>query len=410
MYPLTEQENLPKALLPIANKPMIHYILNWLENAGISNVIVIGQKDAAEKLTTYFNRVWEGTRVDLVILDDYVGTADALRHIKDKIQHDFIVLSCDAITTLPPHPILDFHRIEDPTMTALFFERPPKSEGGGSSQAPDMTEFVVLDQTRQHLAFTAPRADMDSYLSLRMSLLRKFPILNVYTNLQDAHLYIFKKWVIDLIAQKKQLSSIRSELLPFLIKCQYVKDFVQEEDIEHLVLAKQSSLTEARNFSTCSSTPKASGVSCQVFTYTQGYSGRANTVPGYCDINRYMAKSSDNRIAASAEISSKTQVGPDSMVGEGSKIGDRCSVKKSVIGSHCTIGKNVKITNSVIMDYVEIHDDVKLEGVVICNNAKIEEKCQMKDCEIGASHVVEKESAFSSVSSVKLGSLCIDLT
>lgn len=50
------------------------------------------------------------------------------------------------------------------------------------------------------------------------------------------------------------------------------------------------------------------------------------------------------------------QIGPDSMIGEGSKMGERCSVKKSVIGSHCTIGKNVQISRSIIMDYVVIED------------------------------------------------------
>lgn len=37
------------------------------------------------------------------------------------------------------------------------------------------------------------------------------------------------------------------------------------------------------------------------------------------------------------------QVGPQCMLGEGSQMGDKCSVKKSVIGRHCRIGSNVKV-------------------------------------------------------------------
>lgn len=44
------------------------------------------------------------------------------------------------------------------------------------------------------------------------------------------------------------------------------------------------------------------------------------------------------------------------MVGDGTSIGARCSIKKSIIGRHCNIGNNVKIINSVIMDYVTIKD------------------------------------------------------
>jgi translation initiation factor eIF-2B subunit gamma len=38
LYPLTEDNNVPKALLPIANKPMLHYVLDWLERASITGI------------------------------------------------------------------------------------------------------------------------------------------------------------------------------------------------------------------------------------------------------------------------------------------------------------------------------------------------------------------------------------
>ena len=39
MYPLTEENSLPKALLPIANKPLLYYQLQWLVKAGIQGII-----------------------------------------------------------------------------------------------------------------------------------------------------------------------------------------------------------------------------------------------------------------------------------------------------------------------------------------------------------------------------------
>jgi translation initiation factor eIF-2B subunit gamma len=35
LYPISEDDNLPKALLPVGNRPMIAYTLDWLEKAGI---------------------------------------------------------------------------------------------------------------------------------------------------------------------------------------------------------------------------------------------------------------------------------------------------------------------------------------------------------------------------------------
>lgn len=45
------------------------------------------------------------------------------------------------------------------------------------------------------------------------------------------------------------------------------------------------------------------------------------------------------------------------MLGEGSQMGDKCSVKRSVIGRHCRIGSNVKVQlnknnlNEMLRDY-----------------------------------------------------------
>ena len=50
------------------------------------------------------------------------------------------------------------------------------------------------------------------------------------------------------------------------------------------------------------------------------------------------------------------QVGANCIVGDGSTIGERTSVKNSVIGNHCSIADKVRITGSVIMDHVAIDE------------------------------------------------------
>lgn len=87
-----------------------------------------------------------------------------------------------------------------------------------------------------------------------------------------------------------------------------------------------------------------------------GYCVRVNTIPWYAELNRQLVKSVTERIATTADIHEKTQIGIDSMCGESTKLSERTSVKKSVIGAHCTIGKNVKLVNCLIMDYVNLED------------------------------------------------------
>ncbi|CAG8500384.1 10957_t:CDS:10 [Diversispora eburnea] len=298
LYPLTEENNVPKALLP---------------------------------------NVYEGKlKPNLEVIKEDIGTADALRLIKDKIKCDFIVISCDLITELMPHHFLDYHRTHDPTFTALYYEPQNTFEG-------DSKQFVGIDSTTQsRLIYVASGADLDEEFSLRMSLLWKFPRVNIHTTLQDSHVYIFKRWVIDLIVQRKAISSVCDHLVPLLVKCQYQKLLLEKEGIDKLANSQEPYQRIAHEYSTTrNDDSKSSPVRCQVYIYRTGFCSRA-------------------------EIRMRTQVGSDSLVGDDTKIDERTPIKRSTIGAHY--------------------------GCTICNGAKIMEKSQLKDCIVGGGFIVEPET------------------
>jgi translation initiation factor eIF-2B subunit gamma len=55
--------------------------------------------------------------------------------------------------------------------------------------------------------------------------------MNVSTTLQDAHIYIFKRWVIDLISKNEKISSLRTDLLPILSKMQWQSNLRKQQGI-----------------------------------------------------------------------------------------------------------------------------------------------------------------------------------
>jgi translation initiation factor eIF-2B subunit gamma len=87
LYPLTE--NLPKALLPVGNKPLLAYALDWLEKAQIKDIIIVTFPKWRENISNYLNKVYECSEEnDIQVLEvpPDSGTADALRVIKAKIK------------------------------------------------------------------------------------------------------------------------------------------------------------------------------------------------------------------------------------------------------------------------------------------------------------------------------------
>jgi translation initiation factor eIF-2B subunit gamma len=46
----------------------------------------------------------------------------------------------------------------------------------------------------------------------------------MYTDLLDAHFYIFARWTLDVLEKyEKQIASIKGEFIPFLVKLQFRK-------------------------------------------------------------------------------------------------------------------------------------------------------------------------------------------
>ena len=53
--------------------------------------------------------------------------------------------------------------------------------------------------------------------------MQEHPNLKLFSNLMDAHFYIFEKWVVDFIAQDDSFSALKGEVLPYLVKKQFSK-------------------------------------------------------------------------------------------------------------------------------------------------------------------------------------------
>jgi translation initiation factor eIF-2B subunit gamma len=77
------------ALLPIANKPLLSYQLDYLERNGINKIFVVIEKRFLSKIEKYMNTFFvpnvEGTEVELIALSDEEESANVLKLLKDKL-------------------------------------------------------------------------------------------------------------------------------------------------------------------------------------------------------------------------------------------------------------------------------------------------------------------------------------
>ncbi|WP_331518890.1 MULTISPECIES: bifunctional sugar-1-phosphate nucleotidylyltransferase/acetyltransferase [unclassified Methanoculleus] len=90
LRPLTRSK--PKAMLPVANRPIIEYVIDALLENGIRDiVVVVGYRK--EDVIRHLNRL--DAPIQVVVQERQLGTADALRAAASEITEDFLVLPGD---------------------------------------------------------------------------------------------------------------------------------------------------------------------------------------------------------------------------------------------------------------------------------------------------------------------------
>jgi len=100
---------MPKPLIPIGNKPIIEVIMDRFAEFGI-NEFYISLNYKANMIKAYFEERPLSSSINYIIEDIPLGTAGALKKLKDIIHSTFIVSNCDIIVKSDYKKIIDFHK------------------------------------------------------------------------------------------------------------------------------------------------------------------------------------------------------------------------------------------------------------------------------------------------------------
>ncbi|KAF0974572.1 hypothetical protein FDP41_006604 [Naegleria fowleri] len=443
LYPLVDQ-HAPKATLPIANKPMIHYTLTYLEKNGFKEAIVVvsgnQQREINQALKEYRGKISIQLKsVDSKDTNENMDSAEALRAIYDLIYTDFLVISSDLITDVPLLNVLDIHRQHNSSLTLLLKDESNISssdsdeidyfaltnyERGAIQQFVDSEQPISAMQRRKKLALKPPRVIMDQVLdsedktlSVPRAFMRRWPNFTLTKGLKDSHLYICAKWIADLLLQKPEMESLKHDVIPFLVDSQNLPSDKLDETLSKIVPPFLQ--TEAYKMSTTDTRPDDL---IRVFAYVVPphedkpttstsqkslkpglFCKRCNTISSLLYINREIARK--NNVSFFEELAQYKNtpasaagdsylLGPDCVVGEGlvftglnKKL--RPTIKKSNIGKQCKIGQASKIENSVIMDNVTIGDNCVVSNSVVASGVTIESGTKLFGCQVGPNFEVE---------------------
>ncbi|EPE33137.1 Nucleotide-diphospho-sugar transferase [Glarea lozoyensis ATCC 20868] len=453
----------PKALLPVANRPMVWYPIDFCYRMGITNITIITPPSSEVALTKAFNINPHLTNLDLSKpilapkdLTLTTGTAQILRlpEVQAIIKGDFVILPCDLVCDFEGQRLLEVWMrsnigIGDATGAGADsngFDEETHRKGGLGVWYDTKGETVIKGEETDFIA-TAPlessiippaKKSIASYVSnlvyslptdtlkdvttsknslaIRHGLLRAHPRIKMRSSHRDAHIYIFPRWVVDMVNSNEHMDSIGEDVIGWWAKAEWQVGLANKlgfEDGFNLAASahaddsssdhtsrndgefhsKSSTWTSDLQNSLPSQNAKPDVPRFLAYIHPKSpESGaaqlirRVDTAPLLLSVSLQLAKleaiDTAGRDAAPFAHSSKviypegiaqrtTVTRPDCLLAENVKVEEKCSIKECVVGANCHIKEGAKLVKCVLMEGVVVGKGCKLNGCILGRNSVI---------------------------------------
>jgi len=188
LRPLTSTE--PKPIVPLVDRPMMVYMLEWLRGHGIDDVIMSCGFKATKVREVLGDGSQLGIRLRFVEEPDPRGTAGALKFAEEHLDERFLMLNGDVLTDLDLTVQIAQHIEGEATATLALVPVPDPTSYGLVSLDADGAVKEFLEK---------PSADQA-----------------LDTNLISAGAYVLERSVLDLIPADQKVS-IEREVWPALV-------------------------------------------------------------------------------------------------------------------------------------------------------------------------------------------------
>ncbi len=185
LRPLTNQ--IPKPLIPVADKPLIHHTLSYLKNCGIEEV-VINLHHLGDQIQSYVGdgSRW-GLRIHYSLERQLLGTGGGIQKAAPYLlQETFVVLNGDILLELDLKEVVAFHKENNADVTMVLRKDPDVDRFGaievdGYDRVRQILGRIPIPKApRKRLMFTGVHVLEPEVFSHMPSDLDVFSIIDVY--------------------------------------------------------------------------------------------------------------------------------------------------------------------------------------------------------------------------------------
>ncbi len=341
LRPLTT--DLPKPMVPIANRPIMYHILNLLRKLGVTRAHATLHY-LADEVEGYFGDGTEfGVPLEYIVEDAPLGTAGSVKRLVGQgagrghvLQQTFLVISGDALTDIELGPAIEFHMRRGAIATLVLTRVPDPLEYG----------MVILDGEGTIQRFMEKPGPGE-----------------VFSDTVNTGIYILEPEAMDRVPVERPFD-FSKDLFPVLLAegkmlCGYVAEgyWTDIGTLEQYRTANHDCLL-----------------------------GKVKVeLPGE-QIREGVWIGENTRIHPSAEIKAPTLIGHGCTIGAGAQIGPL-----TVIGDNCVVEVGAQVERSVIWSGTYLGSAARVKAATVCRNvvakrhttinegAVVGDRCQLEE-------------------------------
>ncbi|WP_030688635.1 sugar phosphate nucleotidyltransferase [Streptomyces sp. NRRL B-1347] len=337
LRPMTS--DLPKPLLPVADRPIMEHVLRLLKRHRLDDTVVTVQFLASLIREQFGDGSQLGMRLSYATEPYALGTAGSVKNAAHLLGDEpFVVISGDALTDIDLTDLIAFHRAKGALVTVCLTRVPEPVEFG----------ITVVDESGRVERF-----------------LEKPTWGQVFSDTVNTGIYVMEPEVLAHVAEGENVDW-SSDVFPRLLEeGRPVYGYVAEGYWE------------------------------DVGTHASYLRAQADVLHGRVGVERAGVELSPTvrvdataRIHPTAQLTGPVYVGPHAQIGAGARIGEH-----TVVGAHAVIDQGAQLRRVVVHPHAYAGPGAVLRGCVIGRNASLRRDVRIEEGSVlGAGCVVEEEA------------------
>uniref|UniRef100_A0A023GD56 Translation initiation factor eIF2B subunit epsilon n=1 Tax=Amblyomma triste TaxID=251400 RepID=A0A023GD56_AMBTT len=374
--PITKDH--PWVLMPLVNRPLIDYTLQYLCNEGVQETFIFCGSHT-DKIRDYIKESkWSDPKSKMSVIvissEDYLSVGDMIRDLDAKalIRSDFVLLDGATVANMPLRPIIDEHRKtvardKGALMTLVYRRLPPWHRRRCRE---DDSVVAVNPETGKLLHHI--KSSTTSKCDFPLSIFQGQSRVSLHHDLQDCRIAVCSPHVPPIFADN----------FDYQTRLDFVRGILEHEEI--MGNSIYTHISNSHYAASACNLVMYDAISQDVLQrwthplvpdlFLKEEEREGGPVCIYHRDNIY-------KPVSGLQLSRSSILEPSTFVGSGTKIGDNTIVANSVIGKNCTIGQNVELRNAYLWDNVVVEDGCRLQqcllatGVLVKRNVTISPGC-----------------------------------